>query len=65
MSYANAWSKWFDVIEGGAVALSATMIQHAGLTRAKRVLDIGTGLGEPATTAARLLPSGSRMLNRL
>lgn len=61
MSYADAWSKWFDMIEGGAASLSEMMIKHAHLSRATRVLDIGTGLGEPATAVARSLPAGGRV----
>lgn len=61
MSYADAWSKWFDVIEGGACALSAQMIEAIDLTKALRVLDVGTGLGEPATRIARSLPPDGRV----
>lgn len=61
MSYADAWSKWFDVIEGGASALSAKMIELVDLDHAKNVLDIGTGVGEPAITAALRLPQPARV----
>ena len=52
MTYADAWLKWFDVIESGAHPLSARMIELADLAAADRVLDIGTGIGEPALAAA-------------
>ena len=61
MSYAAAWSKWFDVIEGGAAPFSATMFELANLDQAKDVLDVGTGVGEPAVSAARSLPEGGRV----
>jgi ubiquinone/menaquinone biosynthesis C-methylase UbiE len=61
MSYAHAWSRWFDVIEGGAQALTAQMIDGIDFNRVKHALDIGTGLGEPATTVALSLPPGGRV----
>lgn len=62
MSYANAWLKWFDVIERGAAPLSARMIELANLKRAHDVLDVGTGIGEPAVSAAFALGHGGRVL---
>jgi ubiquinone/menaquinone biosynthesis C-methylase UbiE len=62
MSYANAWLKWFDVIEKGAAPLSARMIELANLKRVHDVLDIGTGIGEPAVSAALALDHDARVL---
>lgn len=59
MSYAHAWVKWFPVIEKGAVRLNQRMLQLAELEQTKTVLDIGTGIGEPALSTARQLgPDG-------
>ena len=59
-SCASAWGKWFHVIESGAQILSDRMVEMAGIEPGHRVLDIATGLGEPAITAARAVgPKGS------
>ena len=50
---ADTWSRWFDVIEAGARPVSERMIELAGIGPGSRVLDLATGLGEPAMTAAR------------
>lgn len=62
MSYANAWLKWFDVIEQGAGPLSTRMIELADIGGADIVLDIGTGIGEPAVSAAMRLDDNGRVL---
>ena len=57
--YAKAWEKWFPIIEDGAGKLTARMLDSAGIGRGKQVLDIATGIGEPALTAAqRVGPAG-------
>ena len=61
MSYADAWLKWFDVIERGAEPLSRRMLELAALGEADRVLDLGTGIGEPALAAARALGPRGRV----
>ena len=50
---AAAWRKWFHILEAGAQPLSDRMVALAGIEPGSRVLDIATGLGEPAVTAAR------------
>ncbi len=50
---AAAWRKWFHILEAGAQPLSDRMVAHAGIGPGSRVLDVATGLGEPAVTAAR------------
>ena len=57
---ASSWDKWFHVIETAARPLSERMIEMAGIAPGQRVLDIATGLGEPAVSAAqRVGPEGS------
>jgi ubiquinone/menaquinone biosynthesis C-methylase UbiE len=51
-SYADAWMKWFDIVEAGANPLSRRMIELAQINAADTVLDIGTGIGEPALCVA-------------
>lgn len=62
MSYANAWLKWFDVIEGGAAPLTERMLALSELEGGQQVLDIGTGLGEPALSAAARLNDAGQVL---
>lgn len=60
--YAEAWEKWFPVIEDGASKLTARMLDGAGLKPGQRVLDIATGIGEPALTAAQRIGSTGRVI---
>jgi len=62
MSYAKAWLKWFDVIEAGAAPLSVRMIECAELEDARRALDIGTGIGDPGITAAKVVGDRGKVL---
>ena len=50
---AEAWHKWFHIIEDGAQALSDRMVELAAVGPGSRVLDVASGVGEPAVTAAR------------
>jgi enediyne biosynthesis protein CalE5 len=49
---ANGWLKWWKTIERGAGKLSMRLIELAEIKPGFRVLDISTGIGEPAITAA-------------
>jgi ubiquinone/menaquinone biosynthesis C-methylase UbiE len=49
---ANGWQKWWKTIEIGAGKLSMRLIELAEIKPGSRVLDISTGIGEPAITAA-------------
>ncbi len=52
-SRAEAWNKWFPILERGAQVLSDRLVALASIQAGHRVLDVATGLGEPAATAAR------------
>lgn len=52
-SRAAGWKKWFHITEATAQPVSDRMVALAGIAPGSRVLDIATGLGEPALTAAR------------
>ena len=52
-SVAEGWKKWWKVIEESAQVVSDRIIELAGIQQGSRVLDIATGIGEPAVTAAR------------
>ncbi len=60
-SYAEAWLRWFPVIEGGAAALTARMLELSAIDDAGDVLDLGTGIGEPALTVATRLAGKGRV----
>ncbi|WP_067499236.1 class I SAM-dependent methyltransferase [Actinoplanes sp. TFC3] len=53
------WTSSMEVFERGATALTGELLRLAGVRRGQRVLDIATGLGEPALSAARrVAPDG-------
>jgi enediyne biosynthesis protein CalE5 len=58
-SVADGWKKWWPTIEEGAQVVSDRLIEIAEIREGNNVLDIATGIGEPAVTAARKVgPSG-------
>ena len=54
---AGGWSKWWKLVEEGAQKVSDRLVELAHLAEGHRVLDIATGIGEPAITAARKVGS--------
>ncbi len=54
---ADGWRKWWEVIESGAQQVSDRMLEMAEVQPAQRVLDVATGIGEPAVSAARRVGS--------
>jgi len=52
-SVAHGWEKWWGTIEIGAEKVSRRLIELATIKIGSKVLDISTGIGEPAITAAR------------
>jgi enediyne biosynthesis protein CalE5 len=56
---AAGWQAWWETIERGAQKVSDKIVQLAEIKSGDRVLDIATGIGEPAVTAARkVIPNG-------
>lgn len=56
---AQGWRKHWSVFERGAQPLSDRLMELAHVGPGMRVLDVATGIGEPAMTAARRVgPSG-------
>ncbi len=57
---AQGWRRRWAAFERGAQPLSDRMMELAHVTPGQRILDVATGIGEPAMTAARQVgPSGS------
>ena len=52
---APGWRRWYDVLEAelGGQVVSKKLVEVAGLKPGDAVLDVATGYGEPALTAAR------------
>jgi len=50
---AEAWSRWWPIFERGARAASTRMVELARVAPGDRVLDLATGLGEPALALAK------------
>jgi ubiquinone/menaquinone biosynthesis C-methylase UbiE len=56
---AEGMKTWWPVLEEGGQKLSNELIELARITPGSKVLDVATGIGEPAVTAARRIqPSG-------
>ncbi len=56
---APGWRKWWAMFEDGAQRLSDRLVELAEIKPYHRVLDIATGIGEPALTAAKKMrPNG-------
>lgn len=52
-SVAMGWQKWWKIFENGGQKVSDKLVELAGIKTGQRVLDIATGIGEPAITACR------------
>jgi ubiquinone/menaquinone biosynthesis C-methylase UbiE len=59
---APGWRKWYDMLEAGGQIVSRTLIERAGIGPGDTVLDVATGYGEPALTAARVVGPSGRVL---
>jgi ubiquinone/menaquinone biosynthesis C-methylase UbiE len=56
---AAGWQAWWENIERGAQKVSDKLVEMAQIKPGDKVLDIATGIGEPAVTAAmRVKPNG-------
>ena len=56
-SVAEAWKKWWPFFEQNMQQVSTKLCDMAGIKLGDRVLDISTGIGEPAVTVAGLIGS--------
>ena len=61
-SVASGWQKWWKTIEIGAQKVSNRLVELAEIRTGLRVLDIATGIGEPAITAGKIVGKKGHML---
>ena len=54
-SVAAGWKEWWETFEIAAQKVNDRLIELAEIKPRQKVLDIATGIGEPAVTAARRL----------
>jgi ubiquinone/menaquinone biosynthesis C-methylase UbiE len=59
---ARGWSKWWPVMEAGASHVTERLLDLAELKPGQRVLDVATGIGEPALSAARRVGPEGRVI---
>jgi cyclopropane fatty-acyl-phospholipid synthase-like methyltransferase len=64
-SVAEGWKEWWQTIEVAAQKVSDRLIELAEIKPSQQVLDIATGIGEPAVTAARKLVGLSGSSNKI
>jgi ubiquinone/menaquinone biosynthesis C-methylase UbiE len=59
---AAGWQDWWETIERAAQKVSDKIVQLAEIQPGDRVLDIATGIGEPAVTVARRVKPNGKVL---
>lgn len=59
---AGGWNKWWPTFERSAQHVSDRLVELAHIREGSRVLDIATGNGEPALTAARRVGPQGRVI---
>ncbi|HET6726576.1 MAG TPA: class I SAM-dependent methyltransferase [Nitrososphaeraceae archaeon] len=61
-SVATGWQKWWQTVENSTQNVSDRLIELAEIKPGSRVLDIATGIGEPAITAAKQIGNNGHIL---
>ena len=59
---AEGWKRWWPTFERAAQVVNDRLVALAAVRAGNRVLDIATGSGEPAVTAARAVGQSGRVL---
>src|SRR5215813_2863994 len=59
---AAGWKKWWPTLEESLQAVSDRLVELAEIRDGQRVLDVGSGSGEPAVTAARRVGLGGSVV---
>jgi ubiquinone/menaquinone biosynthesis C-methylase UbiE len=60
-SVARGWQKWWKTFENGAQKVSDRLIELANVKSGHKVLDLATGIGEPAISAAKIVGKSGRV----
>jgi ubiquinone/menaquinone biosynthesis C-methylase UbiE len=60
-SVARGWQKWWKTFENGAQKVSDRLIELANVNSGDKVLDVATGIGEPAISAAKIVGKSGRV----
>ncbi|MBI5418094.1 class I SAM-dependent methyltransferase [Candidatus Poribacteria bacterium] len=61
-SVAKGWRKWWQTFEKSSQKVSDTLIEFAGVEKGFKVLDVATGIGEPAVTAATKVGENGKII---
>ena len=61
-SVASGWSAWWQTVERSTQVVSDRLVALAEIEQGQRVLDIATGIGEPAVTAAHRVGPGGQVV---
>lgn len=59
---ALGWKKWWSTFEKGGQKVSDKLVELAAIAEGQKVLDIATGIGEPALTACRKVGDSGNVL---
>lgn len=59
---AAAWERWWHIFENSARPASQLLVEMAHIGPGSRVLDLATGIGEPAVTAALVAGPGGHVI---
>jgi ubiquinone/menaquinone biosynthesis C-methylase UbiE len=59
---APAWETWCEEIETGFAPITARLLDDAGVGPGQRILDLGSGYGEPALTIAAHVGTGGEVV---
>lgn len=59
---ANGWATWWSHVERSAQTVSDLLVARAAVAEGDTVVDVATGIGEPAVTAARRVGSDGRVV---
>ncbi|MDH5191064.1 MAG: class I SAM-dependent methyltransferase [Gammaproteobacteria bacterium] len=61
-SVSLGWRKWWQTIEQGAQAVSDEMLDLALVKQGDSILDVATGIGEPAVSAAKRVGENGQVI---